>query len=222
MQGFKSENARLNSELARLNSELARLESEIASLKTETARLRASPEAAIPVVVGPSPVQQPNVVFQAGTLLAENAPAVKALGLEIKVAEVLLRRGGGWWEFGEFKARVVGKAPILVLVEFGFRGEVCGGFAAVPFENGGSHFIGDPIGTSFVFSLRPTAARYRLKDRDQALLLGSDVFAFGDGCIGVWGNGDMDWGENTYAVPSGWATAGRVKFRRFEVWRVGL
>jgi hypothetical protein len=62
---------------------------------------------------------------------------------------------------------VVGNPPPVVVE---LAGGVCCGFAAVVFEGFG--FIADLTSTSFVFSLRPTAARYPLKDTVQALLLG--------------------------------------------------
>jgi hypothetical protein len=139
-----------------------------------------------------------------------------AIPVGVKRAELLLAKGAGPWDFGEFKAKVVGKAPFVVLVEF--AGGVCGGFAAVPFE--GSGWIADRTGTSFVFSLRPTAGRYPLKNKAEALFLSSNFFSFR--CLLINNGGDMLREElPQYAVPSGWKT-GRVKFARFEVWRVTL
>jgi hypothetical protein len=153
-----------------------------------------------------------------GTLLAENAQAVESLQVMLQVAELLLAKGAGEWPFDEFKAKVVGKAPLLVIVEF--AGGVCGGFAAVSFPDKAEEFVADPTGASFVFSLQPTA-RYPLKDSLEALILDSTpCFAFGNGCLGIFSDGDMGREERSYAVPSGWETDGYVKFTRFEVWRV--
>jgi hypothetical protein len=134
---------------------------ENATSKSGFARKRAGP--------APVPVQQASIAVQAGTLLAECASDVDALGLELKVAELLLAKGSGPWKVSEFKAKVVGKGPLLVLVEFGDG--VSGGFAAVPFENLDG-YTADPMGTSFVFSLRPTAARCPIKSKAKALDLG--------------------------------------------------
>jgi hypothetical protein len=203
------------SKIQAVKSVRAGLKSETATLNGENSRMKAGPAPNEPVAG--APVQRPNVVFQAGTLLAENAAGVRALWL--KVAELLLAQGSGGWDVGEFNANVVGKAPVLVLVEF--AGGVCGGLAAVPFERRKFGFIPDPTGTSFVFSLRPKAARYALKDKAEALCLGPKGFAFGDCCIGILDDGWMMKREQCYAVPSGWAAEGEgVEFARFEVWRV--
>jgi hypothetical protein len=153
----------------------------------------------------------------AGTLLCECCEETWLLHIEVEAAELLLAKGGGQWKIGEFNAKVVGKAPVLVLVEF--AGGVCGGCAAIPFENG-YEWTADPTGTSFVFSLRPTAARYTLEDGAKALGLGDWSFSFGTGCLRVYCDGDMSRLENTYGVPSGWASDGCVEFARFEVWRL--
>jgi hypothetical protein len=139
--------------------------------------------------------------------------------LAIKPAELLLAKGAGEWDFGELRAKVIGKAPILVIVEF--AGGVCGGFAAVPFQDKMDEWIADPTGASFVFSLRPTVARYPLKGKTKAVFLDSRCgggFKFGAPCLGIWNDGDMSRREETYAVPSGWG--GCVEFTRFEVCRV--
>jgi hypothetical protein len=96
-----------------------------------------------------------------GTMLAQNAKAVESLQVKLQAAE-LVAKGAGPWDFDEFKAKVVGKAPLLVIVEGG--GGVCGGFAAVPFQDGEDEYVADPTGASFVFSLRPTVAQYPLMD----------------------------------------------------------
>jgi hypothetical protein len=82
-------------------------------------------------------------------------------------------------------------------------------------------FVADPTGASFVFSLRPTTARYPLKDKAKALILkAGGAFLFGQDCLTIGNDGAMRRWEYTYAVPSGWTTGGYVKFTRFEVWRV--
>jgi hypothetical protein len=156
-----------------------------------------------------------------GTLLAENAQAAESLQIKLRAAELLFAKGKGTWDFGEFKAKVVGKVPLLVIVEF--AGGVCGGFAAVPFEDAG--YTADPTGASFVFSLQPTVARYPLKDKAEAIYLGlsgGGSIWFGD-CLAIYSDGDMKRCEGRYAVPSDWwpgGTAHFVKFTRFEVWHV--
>jgi hypothetical protein len=155
-----------------------------------------------------------------GTLLAENARAVESLPINLQVAELLLAKGAGEWPFDEFRAKVIGAAPLIVLVEF--AGGVCGGFAAVPFP-AREGWAADSTSSSFLFSLRPTAARYPLKDKAndklEALKLGTMSFKFGDQGLTIWNDGDMLRRVDTYAVPSGWARW-YVKFTRFEVWRV--
>jgi hypothetical protein len=138
----------------------------------------------------------------------------------MKDAELLLAKSKGRWDFGEFRAKVVGKAPVVVLVESELG--VCGGFAAVPFQDKMDEFVADPTGASFVFSLRPAAARYPLKDKSRALCLrsgGGGGFDFGV-CLAIYSDGDIARYETTYAVPSGWATGDYVKVTRLEVWRV--
>jgi hypothetical protein len=113
---------------------------------------------------------------------------------------------------------VVGKSSLVVLVESELG--VCGGFAAVPFPGKKWEVVADPSGATCVFSIRPTTARYPLKDEAEALVLGSFVFAFGN-CLGIWNDGEMTRSESTYAVPSGWATDWpHPMFTRFECWRV--
>jgi uncharacterized small protein (DUF1192 family) len=222
---FISEIERLKVEVAQIpalkseNARISALTSENAALKAQFARVRTAPAPARPMVDGQVPVQQPGMTIQAGTLLSENAAGVKALGLELKGVERLLAKGRGRWKIGEFKSKVVGKAPVLVLVEW--AGGICGGFAAVPFESGCS-YTADPTGTSFVFSLQPTEARYALKNKATALIVALAGFRFGVGCLGVYYDGDMARCEETYAVPSCWGTGGCVMFTRFEVWRVAL
>jgi hypothetical protein len=170
-----------------------------------------------------------------GTLLAECFDDAKSLQIEVEAAELLLSKGAGPWDFDEFKAKVVGKAPVLVLVETNawrpcleWKGNVCGGFAAVPFEvrtgwNG--EWAADPTGESFVFSLRPTAARYSLEDKSKALCIPRgeiDLFAFGDCCLGIYDDDLVARYRWTHAVPAGWQSGGSVEFARFEVWRVAL
>jgi hypothetical protein len=162
-------------------------------------------------------VQKP-IVIAAGTLLAENAQAVESLPVTLQVAELLLSKGAGKWDMGEFKAKVIGKAPLLVLVEF--AGGVCGGFAAVPFQDKVGEYVADPTGASFVFSLQPTAARYSLEDKARALHIWADGFSFHE-CVTIWNDGEMRRMDRTYAVPSDWKT-GCVNFTRFEIWRVTL
>jgi hypothetical protein len=160
------------------------------------------------------------VTVQAGTLLAANTQSVKSIKLELKAAELLLMKGAGPWDVGEFVSKVVGISPVLVVVEW--AGGVCGGLAAVPFQHKISEFTADPTGASFVFSLRPTVARYPLQDKASALLLGRGGFFFGLGCLAIAGTGEMHRREDTYAVPSGWAIRNVTSFKRFEVWRVAL
>jgi hypothetical protein len=166
------------------------------------------------------PVEVPAVTIQAGTLLAANRECVKSIKLELKAAELLLMKGGGPWDIGEFVTKVVGISPVLVVVEW--PGGVCGGLAAVPFQHKPGEFTGDPTGASFVFSLRPTVARYPLHEKASALLLGPFGFMFGLGCLAIAGTGEMHRREAVYAVPSCWAIGSVTPFKRFEVWRVAL
>ena len=73
-----------------------------------------------------------------------------------------------------------------------------------------------------MFSLRPTAAQYPLKDKAEALGLNPNCFWFGYNCLAIFNDGNMLREGKTYAVPSGWDTRGYVKFTRFEVGRVTL
>jgi hypothetical protein len=224
MPGLRTENATLKSQIPGLETEIANLNAEIARMKSVSA------PAPVQRAGAPSPVLAQQAVGP-GTLLAENAKAVEALPIKLKTAELLLAKGAGPWDIGEFKAKVVGRAPLLVIVEFldstdhwgeTHAGDVCGGFAAVPFEDKMYKYVADPTGASFVFSLRPTAARYPLKDEASAVILGSGgggCFWFGY-CLEICSDGDMYRNEETYAVPSGWKTGSFVKFTRFEVWRV--
>jgi cell division protein FtsB len=229
---LKSANAALTSDNSRLkgdNAQIPALKAEIAKLKAEIDRLKAAPAPAKPTVGAPVPAQRRSAAITAGTLLAENAQAVESLPVKLQMAELLLAKDAGPWDFGEFKARVVGKA-IVECVDgtnrFGdhHAGGVCGGFAAVPFQDKMDEFVADPTGASFVFSLGPTVARYPLQDKARALFLGSGkggafMFLFAL-CLRIFNEGDMSRLENTYAVPSGWKTSGYVKFTRLEVWRV--
>jgi hypothetical protein len=229
---LKSRNAALQSEVSMLKKQVARLP----GLEGEVRRLRVRDALVV------APVQSASATIAPGTLLAENAQAVESLPIELKAAELHIAKGSGPWDFGEFKAKVVGRAPLLVIVEF--AGGVCGGFAAVPFED---EDVADPTGASFVFSLRPTAAWYPLKDKAIAVYLGSQGFSFGNLCLGIHRDGNMYRAEKPtwqgsvrflfgdsclsigdrderlqYAVPSGWKTDGWVRFARLEVWRVTL
>jgi cell division protein FtsB len=225
---LRSENATMRSEIATIRSENTTMKSEVANLKAEFARMKQAPAPApgpVQQAGAPSsgPVQPANAAISPGTLLTENAQAVESLPVKLQVAELLLSKGAGRWPFDEFKAKVIGKAPLLVIVEF--AGGVCGGFAAVPFQDKMDENVADPTGASFVFSLRPTPARYQLQDKAKALYLSTagdrrGYFMFGFHCLSIDSGGDMIWCEYTYAVPSGWKTSGRVKFTRFEVWRV--
>jgi hypothetical protein len=155
----------------------------------------------------------------ADSLLAENALAVESLQIKLKSAELLLAKRAGKWDIGEFKAKVIGKSPIVVLVEF--AGGVCGGFAAVPFQDKPGEYVADPTGASFVFTILPAVARHPLEEKAKALGMASTGFSFGYGpaCLGVYGGGRMYRDDTTYAVPVGWRTC-YVKYTRFEVWRV--
>ena len=136
-------------------------------------------------------------------------------------AELLLAKGEGAWNYAEFESKVAGKSPVLVLVESELG--ICGGLAAVPFLAESAQFVPDPVGASFVFSLRPTAARYPLEDKARAVQLWQGgSFWFGD-CIGIYSYGRMIRHERTYAVTSGWEAYERdPMFTRFEVWRISL
>jgi hypothetical protein len=82
------------------------------------------------------------------------AAGVEALGPEINFTDLLLARGAGSLEDDALIVKVVGRTPILVLVES--TGNVSGGPAALPFRNRGLR-IAEPTGISFVFSLPPVA-----------------------------------------------------------------
>jgi hypothetical protein len=156
-----------------------------------------------------------------GTLFAANSEAIVSLGLSWETAE-LLARGAGKWDFSEFRAKVVGKAPTLVLLES--EDGLCGGYAAVPWAAGVGP-VSDPSGASFVFSIKPKVERFALVDKDLAIGGCSDGFAFGDGCVWIWNDGEFARHENTYAVPKGWARGKSElgvypKFTRFEVWHL--
>ena len=124
--------------------------------------------------------------------------------------ELLLARGEGSWDFGEFRSNVFGRSPLIVIVESALRG-VSGGFAALPFQ--GEGFIADPTGASSVFSLWPAMRHQLYPGIAKALHVIEPSVGIGIFCLGI---------ENTYAVPSGWETPDFVKVRRFEIWRVAL
>jgi hypothetical protein len=203
----KSENAKFKSENARLTSEIARMRPDPAPMKR--------------VVVAPMAVRQRDVAIRAGTLLAECESDLKALGLEWKAADLLLAKGAGWWDPDEFKAKVFGKVPVVVLV--GVAGGVSGGFSAVPFgvRSGVTElcWTADPTGTSFVFSLRPTAARSPLRAMAKATCWGRAGFTLGDGCLTVLHDGRVIMRELAYVAPGGWVQSlgSWVKVTRFEV-----
>jgi hypothetical protein len=161
-------------------------------------------------------------IFAVGSFADEcGEELVEWLQVKPEVAELLLAKSAGPWDFGEFKAKVVGKAPLLVLVDF--AGGVCGGFAAVPFPDRMDKFVADSTGASFVFSLRPTVARFPLQDKAKAVHLAPEwggSFRFGICCLAIFSDGRMFRLENAYAVPSAWETRDWVKITRFEVWRV--
>jgi hypothetical protein len=141
---LESDNARPASESTRTSA----LTSEKATLRAEIARTRADATRMQPVPMWPS-----KAVNQPGTLLAENAPDGTLFRVVLEVAG-LSSEGACRWGIDEFNARVVGKAPVLVLVEFA-HGDCCR-FAAVPFEHGGESTV-DPPGTSSVFGPRHPA-----------------------------------------------------------------
>jgi hypothetical protein len=152
----------------------------------------------------------------AGTLLAGCLDELKSISIEVKSAELLLAKGEGRWDLREFKEKVVGQAPLVVLVESELG--ICGGFAAVPFPD--KEWVADASGATCVFSVTPTTARYPLKGKAKALYLGPIGLSFNGG-LGIWCDGKMTRFEHTYAVPSGWAR-GYSKFTRFECWRLTL
>jgi hypothetical protein len=154
-----------------------------------------------------------------GTLLAQCRDEARSLRLEVSAAKPVFAKGRGRWGLAKLGVNIVDVAPILVLVEF--AGGVCGGFAAVPFQVS-KCWSADPAGASFVFSLRPTAARHHLQDAARALWLGSNGFMFGDCCLMILDDGSLFRYERTYAVSSGWEIWPLVPFTRFEVWHVTL
>jgi hypothetical protein len=127
---------------------------------------------------------------------------------------LLLANDGGRWALDAVRAKVAGKAPTLTLVKSKLG--LCGGYAAVPRTTSGYDFVGDPTGASFVFSIEPKVERFALVDKRQAVRSGC---VFGDGCIWISARGKFERNENTYAVPSGWASEWR-KFARFEIWHL--
>jgi hypothetical protein len=226
----------LTERLSELEAEASRLTAEntqVAMLEAEIARLIAGGSAGPVAASG-----QPMVVIPPGTLLAENAHGMQALRIELKAAELIIAKGRGRWDFSEFEAKVVGRAPVLVLIEY--ADGVCGGVAAVPFQSSSVEYSTDPAGASFVFSLQPPA-RYPLKVRENALDWGShgrgvNYLSFCR-CLRIYDDGRMErWGStpirskhtagvkwcDTYAVPFDWATSGRELFTRFEIWSIAL
>jgi hypothetical protein len=169
------------------------------------------PEAVYVLHVGPK--------VAAGTLLAGSLDELRSISIEVKSAELLLAKGEGPWDFREFEEKVVGQAPLVVLVESELG--ICGGLAAVPFLDKEWEVVADPSGATRVFSIKPTA-RYPLEDKAKALYLGPGCFEF-YGCLGILDCGEMGRNESTYAVPSGWETGIPCpKFTRFEIWRALL
>ena len=115
---------------------------------------------------------QPKVA--AGTLLAGSLDELKSISIEVKLAELLLAKGEGRWDIREFEEKVVGQAPLVVLVESELG--ICGGFAAVPFPDEETEWVADPSGETCVFSFKPPTARYPLQDKAEALYLGPGGF----------------------------------------------
>jgi hypothetical protein len=76
---------------------------------------------------------------------------------------------------------------------------VCGGFAAVAFEDKWQ-VVADPSGATCVISIKPTTARYRLEDKAGALVLAPMSFAFYR-CLGICGDGVMVRLEETARWP---------------------
>ena len=173
-----------NAQIPALKSENASLKAENASLKAENARLQAE-------IARISEVLTPSGPVAPGTLLAGHAQAMESLNAKIKGAELLFGKGAGVWRFAEFIAAVVGKSPLVVIVEPA-RGDVSGGLAMVSLDATGypnNAYFADPTGASCVFSPLPTAGRYPLNDKAKALFRGNS-FGFGDCCLTIWDDGD--------------------------------
>jgi hypothetical protein len=156
-----------------------------------------------------------------GALFAANSKAIVSLGLSWGTAELLLAHGAGKWDVSEFRVKVVGKAPTLVLLES--DDGLCGGYAAVPWPAGG--YVSDPWGASFVFSIKPKVERFPLIDEGKAIYGCSISFGFGALCLWIGHYGEFMRQEKTYAVPKGWARGkselgAKPKFTRFEVWHL--
>jgi hypothetical protein len=87
--------------------------------------------------------------------------------------------------------------------------------------------VGDPSGTSFLFSIKPKIEAFMLVDKPRAILCIPQVHAFGlgAGCLLIREDGTLERHEATYAVPKGWARGSiegeaRPKIGRFEIWRL--
>ena len=82
--------------------------------------------------------------------------------------------------------------------------------------------VSDDSGKSFVFSIRPTAARGTLRDRGHALDREVERIRFGDGALAVHVTGKaFTYARGGYETPIGWGGIDRIRsFRRFEIWRL--
>jgi hypothetical protein len=103
--------------MAEKDAEITRPNGEYVPLRAESANLMADTE-----LDGVEP----------GTLLAMKRGQLRAVQVELTAAELLFRCSAGRWEKDDLKAKIAGKAPLLVLVESEELG-ICGGFVAVPF-----------------------------------------------------------------------------------------
>jgi hypothetical protein len=141
--------------------------------------------------------------------------------LVVVTPALLLRVTDDLWNINDFRIKVEGIAPTLLLIKLK-NGVECGGVADIPWINPGTAVPGEG---SFIFSLGDHPRRFDLIKSEGAVVCRSVFFGFGED-LRVWSNG---WGcssagEVCYAGPRkrGQLTGARAgaDYREYESWEL--
>jgi hypothetical protein len=162
------------------------------------------------------------------SLLEQNELKLKTLRVRLTPSiflsvtpALLLRETADLWNMDDFRTKVEGIAPTLLLIKL-HNGVECGGVADVPWINSEDAV---PSEGSFIFSLGDHPRRFDLIKSEGAVVCGSVFFGFGED-LRVWSNG---WGcssagEVCYAGPrnKGQLTGARAgaDYREYESWEL--
>jgi hypothetical protein len=167
----------------------------------------------------------------AGSLLAKNVADLADLGVKFSTPQLWMEKRDLRWTMDEFRQKVGGIAPTLLLVEMP-NGTECGGVAGVPWPPAFAD-AKDPSNISCLFSLGATPARFDLVSANNLAICSHPVgFWFGS-CssgseLGVLSNADgcVAIGGRCYAAPQGYGSligtspVDRRPYARWELWRL--